>query len=913
MRIYTAAAQQASVLGVDPYEGLSEQAIQASREAHGDNHLPELPSRSLFEIFVGALSDRTLLILIGAAFLALGVEGLRSFMEPGHVANFVDGVAILVAVTLASGVTTLNDWRADMQFKLLGEIRDDVGVAVRRSGHVSEVSIHDLVVGDIVLIEAGDKVPADGLLLSGVEVSVDQSAMTGESMPVEKGVQDLELRAGGTLLTGAGAMLVMAVGAQSELGKLHSGLHAANQEPTPLQQRLARLADRIGLVGLSAAVLTFLALASSDFVWSATPPGFDLATASRWLTFAIVAVTIVVVAVPEGLPLAVTISLAYSVRKMAEDKNLVRTLASCETMGAATVICSDKTGTLTENRMAVVAGWVGGAASEGSEGPISTEFSDEAALRVRQICAINSTAYVEKTETGRPRTVGNPTEGALLTWMADVWADDWHKRREQADISARRGFSSDRKQMSTVVYEDEAYILLVKGAPEILIAHSNYLSTKDGDIPWLEEERGSALATLEQFARRGHRTLALAYKKLPKEADAEQEAANPGADLVFLALLAIADPIRSEVRGALHSCRAAGVEVKLVTGDNQATATAVAEEVGLFKPGELVLEGPEFRAMDDSELKEVLPKLRVLARSVPLDKLRLVEALKNSGEVVAVTGDGTNDGPALRSADVGFSMGIAGTELAKEASDIVLLDDNFASIVSAIRWGRGIFENVRRFLQFQLTVNVVALSTAFLAAVLGFGLPLNTVQLLWVNLIMDTLAALALATEAPAEELLNRKPHGRHEPLVTSAMIVNVMVMSMFMLVILLTILLWDGWVPDGTTQAQRMTFVFNTFVMMQLFNEINARSTRFDQGVFTGLHRNPLFIGVLASTTLIQIFIVQYGGDFFRTTPLSLHLWGYSVLVGLSMLPIGWALRSLGKQWFPASSLLAGDHISKG
>lgn len=923
MRIYTAAAHQANMLGVDPEAGLSEQAVLQSRQVHGDNQLPTPREKSLGAIFIEALLDRTLLILVGAAVLSLGVEVVRTLVEPGYSPHFVDGVAILAAVLIASGVTTLNDWQAARQFRLLGKLRDEVSVSVRRDAQVRSLSIFDLVVGDIVILEAGDRIPADGLLLTGTDVAVDQSTMTGESVPVEKSDDDLLLRAGTTLTSGSCTMLVTSVGESSELGKLQAGLQTARQSITPLQERLGRLADYIGIVGASAAILTFLALTMAEVWFRGFVPGFDLATAARLLEFVIVGVTIVVVAVPEGLPLAVTISLAYSVRKMAEDKNLVRTLASCETMGAATIICSDKTGTLTENRMTVVDGW----ASAGSErrgvgewffsffrrltssvegddpiqvsGPSADAFSKESALRICQVCAINSTAYLEETVGGMD-VVGNPTEGALLRWMDEAWGDDWLSRRQEANIVAQKGFSSDRKQMATVIDESGSLILLVKGAPEQIIAQSSLVATPSGSLAWDEASRPSILQKLSEFSGFGHRTLALAYRKLPQGTSPETAIEAYQDDLVFLALIAIADPVRADVPDALEACRIAGVEVKLVTGDHQATAMAVAQQIGLIQDGDIALEGEAFRKMTDEELKEKLPRLRVLSRSVPLDKLRLVEALKASGEVVAVTGDGTNDGPALRSADVGFSMGVAGTELAKEASDIVLLDDNFSSIVSAIRWGRGIFENVRRFLQFQLTVNLVALSTALLAALMGFGLPLTTVQLLWVNLIMDTLAALALATEAPAEDLLLRKPHGRHEPLITSSMTTQIIGMGLFMLAILLGLLIWDGWLPHELSSQQKLTFIFNTFVMMQIFNEINARSTRFNRSVFVGLEKNHLFIGVIVGTLLVQILIVQFGGSFFSTTPLSTSLWGLSFGLGVLMLPFGLFLRAAGRFWGP-------------
>ncbi len=876
---------------MDPRSGLSDEEVPRRRAEHGENALPEAPVKSLLSIFLEALSDKTLLILVGAAVLAIGVELLRGALEPGHAPHFIDGIAILSAVLVASGVTTLNDWQAARQFRGLHQLRVDVEVPVRRNGQVRRVRSRELVVGDVVYFDAGDKIPAEGVLLSGAEVSLDRSALTGEAEPAKKGDDDLELEGGSTVVSGSGVMVVTAVGAATEIGRLQASLAELTPSPTPLQERLAKLADRIGLAGLTAAILTFVALVLSGWLRGQFGLDFDLATGARLLEFAIVAVTIVVVAVPEGLPLAVTISLAYSVRRMAQDQNLVRNLASCETMGSATVVCSDKTGTLTENRMTVVAAWAGGSELEGT---IGREKVAAAAERIAEVAAVDSTAHLELGDDGRTHAVGNPTEGALLVWAAS-WGEDWEKRRAEAVVLERFGFSSDRKRMTTVVADGEKRRALVKGAPETILARSARYAASGGDRPLDDAAREEIGEALRRFAEQGWRTLALADRELGAEVKLDAEQIE--SDLTLLAVVGIADPLRSDVADALAACGRAGVEVKLVTGDNSTTARSIASQVGLLGPDDLVLEGPEFRKKSDEELTQILPRLRVLARSVPSDKLRLVLALKERGEVVAVTGDGTNDGPALRAADVGFAMGVSGTEVAKEASDIILLDDNFSSIVAAISWGRAIFDNIRKFLQFQLTVNVVALSTAFLAALLGYGMPLNTVQLLWVNLIMDTLAALALATEPPTDALLDNRPHGRREPLVSRPMIASIAWMGSIMLVLLIGSLVWDGWVPDGTTGEQRLSFVFNAFVFMQLFNELNARSTAFDRGVFTGLRNSPLFVAVVGVTALLQVLIIEFGGAFFRTVPLGANLWIASVALGALMIPAGAALRLLGRR----------------
>lgn len=899
MQSYDAAVQAARDLGVDPEQGLSGAEVTASLAKHGSNRGPEVKTRGIGQMFLASLNDKTLMVLIAAAVLALGVELLQKLLDSTYTPHFLDGIAILSAVLIASAVTTLNEARAAKQFRLLNQAREDIPIKVRRDGHVKKVSIHDLVVGDIVYFDPGDRLPADGRLLSGVDVTVDESTLTGESVAVDKDANDLGLKGGTVVSTGSGMQLIEAVGLNSEIGKLQASLTDSEEGPTPLQERLSWLADRIGLFGLGAAVLTFAALTVSFFVRAEGPVPMDLATAGTVLSFVIVAVTIVVVAVPEGLPLAVTISLAYSVRKMAAENNLVRKLASCETMGAATVVCSDKTGTLTKNRMSVVMARVAGQEYPNLDALSAMEGA--AKELVAQVASINATAFLETLEDGGVEYVGNPTECALLS-LVQGWGGDWRSLRSEAEVVHQFGFTSDRKRMSTVIRQDSGLRLLCKGAPEVVLSLCSAQLGPDGAaLPLEPEAQEGLLEAVKAYSGEGHRTLALAYRDLDPSSGDDAEALEQA--LVFVGLVAIADPVRPEVKDAIAACRAAGVEVKMVTGDNRLTACSIAEQVGLMAEGDLVMEGEEFRAKSDEDLQAVLPHLRVLARSVPSDKLRLVNLLKAQGEVVAVTGDGTNDAPAMKAADVGFSMGLTGTEVAKEASDIVLLDDNFATIVHAILWGRSIFENIRKFLQFQLTVNVVALSTALLAAAFGLGIPLNTVQLLWVNLIMDTLAALALATEPPDRALFKQPPHGRHAPLITKMMWAQVLGLGAVMLLVLLGIMFTDLLTPADLDHATRLTFVFNTFVMMQVFNEFNSRSTRFDRGVFKGLSQSHLFLGVIAVTLVAQFAIVQYAGAFFRTVPLSWDLWARSMVIGASMLGVGLMFRALGralpKAWF--------------
>lgn len=888
---------RAATLGVDLSQGLSPEGVLEQRKAHGENRMEPPKRKPVLRIFLDSLKDKTLIILSLAAALSVGVEWFQVLLHPEHVPHYIDGIAILCAVLVASGVTTLNEARAAKAFEMLSRIREDVNVKVLRSGQVGLVSIHDLVVGDVVSFDPGDRLPADGLLISGVDVGIDQSTLTGESVPVRKGAEDLEMMGGAAVSRGSGRMLVTAVGAASELGKLQASLTVAEEGQTPLQERLAKLADRIGILGLSASILTFLALVGSALLRGQMALDLSYETLSMVLRFAVVAVAIIVLAVPEGLPLAVTISLAYSVRKMAQENNLVRHLASCETMGAATVICSDKTGTLTRNQMRVVKMWAEGQMTSGA--PEMSDLSESAQKALVEGVSINATAYLERRENGELGYVGNPTESALLMMVAG-WNQPWKELREGAEIHHQVGFTSDRKRMSTLIASPGGAKLLIKGAPEVILDRCDRFYQDNQEKPLDAETKAQILEAIEGFAGEGHRTLAVAVRALPESAAtlASAEALTSlEEDLCWVAVLAIADPVRPEVRGAIEVCREAGVGVKMVTGDNRKTAESIARQIDLLGPGSLVMEGPEFRAMSDADLRPKLADLAVLARSVPSDKHRLVSLLKTQGEVVAVTGDGTNDAPALHVADVGFAMGQTGTEVAKEASDIVLLDDNFASIVSAIRWGRGIFQNIRKFLQFQLTVNVVALSTAILAAIFGYGMPLNTIQLLWVNLIMDTLAALALATEPPTPQLLAHKPHGRHAPLITRGMAASIVSIGLFMVALLMG-LLASPWLPEGTTELQHMTLVFNAFVMMQVFNEVNARSTRSDEPVFRGLFNNPLFLGVIAVTVVGQLLIVEFGGEVFRTTPLTLTHWLISLGFGLVVLGFGGLIRAMNARW---------------
>jgi len=860
---------------------LSPDQVVASAARWGTNRLTEARRVTFLQRLAEALADKTLIVLMIAAGISIGLGFVTG--------DFLEGVAILAAVAIASGVSAFNESQKDREFAALNQVKENVLVKVIRDGAFQRISVYELVTGDLIELQAGDRVPADGVLIRGVDVRVDQSSLTGESASVRKDRTDPDLLCGAVVTDGHGMMVAQAVGDRTVYGKLRLAVQT-EEGATPLQERLGRLADLIGVVGTVAAVATFgalllQALLRGDLSW---PP--DAGTAQQLIGFGIIAVTIVVVAVPEGLPLAVTASLAYSVRKMMADHNLVRRLMACETMGAATVICTDKTGTLTYNCMSVARAWLGGKLYD--ESPRAGELPPTVYEACCQIASVDSTARLEQRD-GLVQYVGNVTECALLA-LVEGWSDDYVQRRATAKITHQLSFSSARKRMTTVVAEGGAARVLVKGAPEVLLPRCDRYLNGDETQPLDDAVRSEALAVTEGYGEAALRTLALAWRDAP--ADQEIEGADQG--LVLVGIVGIADPVRDDVPAAIDRCRGAGVEVKMVTGDNRATAVQIAAQLGMDDG--LVMTGEEFARLDDEALSAVAPRLRVLARSTPMDKHRLVEGLRARGDVVAVTGDGTNDGPALRHADVGLSMGLCGSEVAKEASDIVLLDDNFSSIVRAVVWGRSIFENIRKFLQFQLTVNVAALAVAFTGALLGFGTPLTAVQLLWVNLIMDTLAALALGLEPPSDELLQQPPHGRSEPLISRSMWVSILAMAAVMFGVLMVVLN-TSWVV-GKASPAHLTMVFNIFVLMQIFNEFNCRTTRFDRRAMKGVLRSTWFLIIVGAITAAQVLIVQFGGSFFRTTPLDLAQWGICIAVAAVVLPVGtgirWGGRRLPRAW---------------
>lgn len=868
----------------------------------GTNKMPEMQHKSLFQHWFEAIQDTTILILCGAAVVSIVLQCV--FEDPSH--GWYEGTAILMAVLIVSCVTAGNNWSQESQFRSLNQTEINKRVKAIRAGEKIEILAFDIMVGDILLLEKGDMIPADGIVLESFALLVDESSMTGESDMIEKSPDHAPFMLSGCIVCdGIGRMMVTCTGSESVWGKAIAKL-TQEYEDTPLQTKLNVMAAQIGKIGLAASTLTFIVL---SIFWAVRLYGeknskFDPIQLLDLLEFFIVAVAIIVMAVPEGLPLAVTISLAYSMKKMMKDNNLVRRLQACETMGGATNICSDKTGTLTTNAMTVLEGWVSG-----------HRFTDPRAQNINlskgleqllgEAISINSTAYLQK-KGSVTQQIGNKTECAMLSFV-EGFGVKYEAIRQAARIHRIYSFTSERKRMSTMVKIEShnIYRIYCKGASEIVLGLCSHYITSDMTlVPIDQVARRDLAGQIEDMAQKGLRTICIAYADHQNYDDAWADNA-PEYDLVCIALVGIKDPVRPEVPRAVAQCQRAGIVVRMVTGDNLATARFIARECGILTNG-VAMEGSEFRALSEAQLELIIPRLQVLARSTPIDKHTLVKKLKQMGEVVAVTGDGTNDAPALNEAHVGLAMGIAGTDVAKEASDIIILDDNFSSIVSAVMWGRCVFDNIRKFLQFQLTINLVALTTAFIAAVTERGLPLKAVQLLWVNLIMDSLAALALGTETPTPDLLDRKPYGSKEKLISPIMARNITVQAAFQVAILLTLLYAGPQLLDlpfeltpstSDIPANKFTLdtmIFNTFVFLQVFNEFNARSVTNGLNSFAGVFTNFIFVGIIVVTVALQFLIIEFGGGFMDTKPLTTPQWGVCILLGVLSIPLGFIQRTI-------------------
>ncbi|KAI9492376.1 PMCA-type calcium-translocating P-type ATPase [Zychaea mexicana] len=901
--------------------------------------------------------------------------------------KWVEGLVIICAIAIVVLVGSINDFQKDKQFRKLNAKKEDRQVKATRSGKTEMISVHDVQVGDVLYLEPGEVVSTDGIFIEGHNLKCDESAATGESDAVRKldwracaqkayqlqehhasspekdksdylappspnkgaassssvgtastrqeppkaqlsrSTPDPFIISGSKVLEGVGTYLVTSVGVHSYHGRTMMALRTED-EMTPLQIKLNGLAGMITKLGSAAAILMLIALLIRYFVnFRHGVPTEATKIVSDVMSILILVVTVIVVAVPEGLPLAVTLALAYATRRMLQDNNLVRVLASCETMGNATTVCSDKTGTLTQNKMTVVAGTIGSSFRFRRDPSDSqTDVSDVSAVAdkvpapvnelIHQGIAINSSAFQGKDEAGNPAIVGNKTETALLSFTSETGSEHFGTLRQRFEIEQVFPFSSERKAMATIIKvpgekpSQMIYRAHLKGASEIMVEHcSRVVSLDQGDHaqsrPLTEADRTRIDHIIQTYASQSLRTIAVAYREFTQwppaggtaaagvEPDVPYEDLVQDRGLTLLGIIGIEDPLRPGVKDAVRACQQAGVFVRMVTGDNVMTAKSIARQCGIYTTGGLVMEGPVFRHLAPSEMDAVIPRLQVLARSSPEDKRILVERLKELGEIVAVTGDGTNDGPALKLADVGFSMGIAGTEVAKEASSIILMDDNFASIVRAIMWGRCVNDGVRKFLEFQLTVNVTAVVLTFISGVASEEQKsvLTAVQLLWVNLIMDTLAALALATDPPTEELLQRGPQPKSAPLISLQMWKMIIGQSIFQIIVTF-VLLYGGILNYSPEDTVLQTIVFNTFVFCQIFNEINCRRIDRKLNVFHNIWANKFFIGVFFTCIFLQAIIVNFAGVAFQVTQIDGPSWAIAIIVGMFALPVGVVVR---------------------
>uniref|UniRef100_A0A6M2F9D3 Calcium-transporting ATPase n=1 Tax=Populus davidiana TaxID=266767 RepID=A0A6M2F9D3_9ROSI len=882
------------------------------RNAFGTNRYPQKKGRSFLRFLWEAWQDLTLIILIVAAIASLGL-GIKT---EGLSHGWYDGVSISFAVMLVIIVTAVSDYRQSLQFQNLNQEKQNIQLEVMRGGRTMKMSIFDIVVGDVVPLKIGDQVPADGLLITGHSLAIDESSMTGESKIVHKNQKAPFLMSGCKVADGFGTMLVTGVGINTEWGLLMASVSEDTGEETPLQVRLNGLATFIGIVGLAVALSVLAVLLGRYFTGNTKNPDGSVqfikgeTKVSKAIDGVIkiltVAVTIVVVAVPEGLPLAVTLTLAYSMRKMMADKALVRRLSACETMGSSTTICSDKTGTLTLNQMTVVEAYVGNQKINPSDDP--SQLQSEAGLLLCEGIAQNTTGnvFVPK-DAGDVEISGSPTEKAILSWALKLGMK-FDVLRAESKILHVFPFNSEKKRGGVAIQTADSKVHIHwKGAAEMVLASCTGYLDSNGSLQSIDKEMDFFKVAIDDMAARSLRCVAIAYRpyeldKVPTDEESLGKWVLPEDELVLLAVVGIKDPCRPGVKDAVRICTAAGVKVRMVTGDNIQTAKAIALECGILssradatEPN--IIEGKVFRAYSEKEREIIAKKITVMGRSSPNDKLLLVQALRKGGEVVAVTGDGTNDAPALHEADIGLSMGIQGTEVAKESSDIVILDDNFASVVKVVRWGRSVYANIQKFIQFQLTVNVGALVINVVAAVSSGDVPLNTVQLLWVNLIMDTLGALALATEPPTDHLMRRTPVGRREPLITNIMWRNLLIQALYQVAVLL-VLNFRGLSILHLNQDDRKhatiaknTMIFNAFVLCQVFNEFNARKPD-EINVFKGVTKNHLFMGIVGFTVILQIILIEFTGDFTTTVRLNWKQWLICVAIGI----VSWPLAAVGK-----------------
>ena len=968
-----------------PFFGLTEKEIEESRARHGNNLLTPPQRKPWWRLFLKKFDDPVIRILIIAAALSVGVGAMEG--------QYLEGVGIIIAIFLATSLAFANEYRANREFDVLNKVNEETPVKIVRNGKPSAIPRKDLVVNDILLLEIGEEVPADGDVLQAISLLVDESSLTGESLSVSKiaqGDRDEEPKAetvypadkllrGTTVADGRAVVKISAVGDRTEIGATARAAAEETEEQTPLGRQLERLSRIIGVIAFTVAAFLYVLLVGSgaitgDLVLSVSQwyfvavfsstlgmfllplwlpilyDGMEIAgkktllplwlrqggvgvwakslglglavftvaagcgvaagimslaphtwisldVAGELMKYFMIAVTLIVVCVPEGLAMSVTLSLAYSMRKMVASNVLVRQMHACETIGAATVICTDKTGTLTLNEMRVQ---VANFPCMDGKSPADDPGGKMEKMVVESICA-NSSADLDRKAGNEIKVLGSPTEGALLLWLHDMGIS-YLPHRVAFQIARQWTFSTERKYMATAgsSIDAEAPVMYVKGAPEVLLDAVTSVMTAQG-IETPDKHRFSIQEELKGHEKRGMRMLGFAFRKIDGS-QVSPDVQSLFSDLTWLGFVAIADALRPEVSEVIATCKRAGIGVKIVTGDSPATTREIARQIGLGEESDAesrYLTGPQFGELDDQEAAHSALDLKVLARARPMDKLRLVRLLKEQGQVVAVTGDGTNDAPALNHADVGLAMGKTGTSVAREASDIIILDDAFHSIVNAVKWGRSLYQNIQKFIVFQLTINAAALGIVVLGPFIGVKMPLTIMQMLWVNLIMDTFAALALATEQAQKDVMNAPPRSSDSFIINRNMATNIFGVALFFLVFLAGLLLYIQ--RDLVVSAHELTFFFTIFVMLQFWNLFNVKCLGSYNSVFSNILANKAFLAIALAIICGQVIIVQYGGDFFRTVPLSLSTWIFIVAGTSAVLWAGEIFRVV-KRRFPGS-----------
>ena len=842
--------------------GLSEQQVKENRERWGENILTPPERTSMWKLYLEKYNDPIIKILLVAAAISLGLAVIEN--------DYVEAIGIFLAIFFATTVGFYFERDAARRFEELTALGEEQPVKVVRGGHVVEIPRKEIVVGDIVVLAVGDEVPADGTLFEATDLQIDESTLTGEPI-ISKFVEvkndgatypsNVALRST-MVMNGHGRMKVTAVGDKTEIGKVATKSTEITAVKTPLNMQLDRLAKLISKIGSAVAALAFVGFLGHDILtnplWHSTE---YMKMAEVVLKYFMMAVTLIVMAVPEGLPMAVTLALALNMRRMLKSNNLVRKLHACETMGAVTVICTDKTGTLTQNKMQV-----------GDMGI----YADRQLLDIAM--AVNSTAELDG-----DKTIGNPTEAALLLWLKDQ-GEDYNTLRQEGNIVWQQPFSTEYKHMATIIDIDKKRYVMVKGAPEIVTAHC---SLDDQQTQKIQQQ-------LLNYQMQAMRTLAFAYMEIDNDTDTFN-LNDCGKQLTLQAIAAISDPLREEVPGAVRECARAGIDVKIVTGDTSATAIEIARQIGIWHdniPDGAQITGPDFAALSDEEAYQRVEALKVMSRARPTDKQRLVNMLQKHGEVVAVTGDGTNDAPALNHAHVGLSLG-SGTSVAKNASDMTLIDDSFSSIVSAVQWGRSLYRNIQRFIFFQLVVNVTALLLVLGGSFIGTELPLTITQMLWVNLIMDTLAGLAFSGEPPLAEYMNEPPKRREDPVLNRYMAGQIAVVGCYT-VALCAVFLWlppvRSWLHYDTHPIHLLTAFFALFIFCSVFHAFNARTHRLN--LLAHIARNPLFVLIMGAVAAIQVVMIYFGGALFRTEPLTAGELAVTAALAFTVIPVDWARK---------------------